>query len=59
MMRAREDVNIQNIKSPKWGNENKIQKYKTGEQEMVQKTKSLKWGNQNKMKTPTRVCPEM
>ena len=55
MMRAREDVNIQIIKSLnrgtrtryeslKWGNENKIQKSEMGEQEMVQKTKSLKRG---------------
>ena len=56
MTRAREDVNIQNIKSlnggmrtryesPKWGNKNKIQKSEMGEQKMVQKSKSPKQGN--------------
>ena len=68
MTRAREDVNIQNIKSlnrgtrttyesPKQGNENKIQKVQMGEQEMVQKTKSPKQGNERQDANSYRSLP--
>ena len=70
MTRAREDVNIQNIKSPnggmrtrykspEWGNENKIQSLERGSRKWYKGQKVRNGGTTNKMQTPTGVCLEM